>query len=769
MCNLIDEISPIEENHFGKSFLVDVTLFSQGEFFKLRPLIDSDSTIYILIHTKLVDQICQKLEIQLIWLAKEKLIREYDEKLARKIITHKILPNLTVESHKKLTVSMLIADINHHDVILGKLWMNKNEILLDMRNNVIVFPNQLEAFISVFSMSVRASHSKWSRSSNSSISSALKVLQRSASTASKKNFSMFSVRTASFHALIKWSKKNRIEIFAMSIEDIDRKIVYNTQCELNVLDVAFIDASAQNLEDIKVKLSSKYQNFLDVFDRAQVDMLSSHRSYDHKIELTNDVTSSRCRAYRMSLYKLQKVKEYLNENLSKSFITFSKILYFSLVLFALKVNDDLRFCIDYRKLNVITKRNRYSLSLIDEMIDKIVGCKHLTRLNIIFAFNKLRMHLDSENYTIFIIALKAYKSKVLSFELTNDSTSFQQYMNNVLWDFLNDFCQAYLDDILIYSKIQKKHRQHVKMILDRLWDADLQIDIWKCEFDVEETVFLKIIVSEQGLCMNSTKVKAIVNWATSTNLKEVQDFVDFVNFYRRFIKNFSKLVKSFTQLTWKDTPFVWNEVCIEVFDNLKKQISSTSVLRHFDVKRQAILKIDAFDYVKDDILSQYDDENVLHSIVFYSKSMVSAECNYHIYDKKLLAIIQCFEHWRFELESTELSIQMFTDHQTLKIFMKNKQLTQRQANYLNILSKFNFQIIFRSGKINIKADALTRMSMIDSSESAKDIDDRFQTILILNRINVLSIEFEIEPEYETNFYQHVRLVNQKNELCNEYW
>ncbi len=240
------------------------------------------------------------------------------------------------------------------------------------------------------------------------------MLQWLTFTALKKNFSMFNVKAASFHALIKWSKKNCIEIFVMLIKDIDRKIVYNTQCKLNVLDVAFINASAQNLEDIKVKLCSKYQNFLDVFDRAQVDKLSSHRSYDHKIKLTNNVIFSRCWAYQMSLYKLQKIKEYLNENLSKSFITFSKISYFSLVLFALKINDDLCFCIDYQKLNVIIKRNRYFLSLIDEMIDKIVDCKHLTRLNIIFAFNKLRMHLNSENYTIFIIALETYKSKILS-------------------------------------------------------------------------------------------------------------------------------------------------------------------------------------------------------------------------------------------------------------------------------------------------------------------------------------------------------------------
>ena len=139
--------------------------------------------------------------------------------------------------------------------------------------------------------------------------------------------------------------------------------------------------------------------------------------------------------------------------------------------------------------------------------------------------------------------------------------------------------------------------------------------------------------------MNFIKVKAIVNWATSTNLKEIQDFINFVNFYQWFIKNFLKLVKSFTQLIQKNTSFVWNEVCVEVFNNLKKQISLISVLRHFNVKRQAILKIDAFNYVKDNILSQYDDENVLHSIVFYSKNMISAKCNYHIYDKKLLTVI----------------------------------------------------------------------------------------------------------------------------------
>ncbi len=548
----------------------------------------------------------------------------------------------------------------------------------------------------------------------------------------------------------------------MFVEDIDRKIVYNTQCELDVINVFSVNETTQNLEDIKVKLSSKYQNFLDVFDRAQADKLSSHHSYDHKIELTSDATSSRCWAYQMSLYKLQKVKKYLNENLFKEFIISSKASYFSFVLFALKANENLRFCVDYWKLNAIIKRNRYSLSLINEMIDKIVDCKHLTRLNIISMFNKLWMHSDSENYTIFIIALEAYKSKMLFFELINDSASFQQYMNDILWDFLNDFCQVYLNDILIYSKTQREHKQHVKMILNRLREADLQMNIRKCEFDVEEIIFLKVIVSEQDLRMNSIKVKVIVNWTTLINLKEVQNFVRFINFYRRFIKNFSKLAKLFTQLTRKNTSFVWNKVCVQAFDDLKEQISSISVLRHFDFKRQTILKIDVLNYVKEEILSQYDDENVLHSVVFYSKSMVFAECNYHIYDKKLLIIIQCFKHWRSELECIKLLIQIFIDHQTLKIFMKNKQLTRCQVNYLNILSEFNFQIIFRSGKMNTKVDALIRMSIADISESAQRTEDCYQTILISDKINVLATESEVD------FYQRVKDVNKMNELCREY-
>ncbi len=351
---------------------------------------------------------------------------------------------------------------------------------------------------------------------------------------------------------------------------------------------------------------------------------------------------------------------------------------------------------------------------------------------------------------------------MLSFELTNELIFFQQYMNDVLWDFVNDFCQVYLDDILIYSKMRKKHRDHIKLILSWLHEAELQMNIQKCKFNVEETVFLKIIISELDFYMNLSKMTVIVSWITLINLKEIQNFVRFINFYRRFFKNFLKLVKSFTQLIRKNTSFVWNKICVQVFDNLKKQVSSVLILRYFDLKRKAILKINALNYVKDEILSQYDNEKVLHLMTFYSKSMILAEINYHIYDKKLLVIIQCFEHWWLKLKCIELLIQMFIDHQTLKIFMKNEQLSQWQVNYLNILSKFNFQIIFKSGKMNTKIDALIRMSLTNVSESAQHLKDCFQTILISDKVDVLSVESE------ANLYQWVYMTNQTDEFCSEY-
>ena len=230
------------------------------------------------------------------------------------------------------------------------------------------------------------------------------------------------------------------------------------------------------LENVKKKLSKKYHDFLDVFDRSKADELSSHRECDYKLKFIDGADKaklSRSRIYSISSPKLKQVKKYLNEHLKKGFIVPSQVSFASPILFAEKSNDDLRFCVDYRRLNQITKRNRYLISLIDEVLVKIQDYKYMTRLDIIAAFNKLRMHSDSEDFTTFITSLDAYKYRILSFELINGPANYQQYMNDILFDYLNDFYQIYLNDILIYSKIKKEHVKHVRLILQRLREVDL--------------------------------------------------------------------------------------------------------------------------------------------------------------------------------------------------------------------------------------------------------------------------------------------------------
>ncbi len=209
-------------------------------------------------------------------------------------------------------------------------------------------------------------------------------------------------------------------------------------------------------------------------------------------------------------HKLQKIKKYLIKHLNKEFIFFNFASYVSLILFIEKKDDSLRFCVDYKKLNALIKRNRYSLSLIDEILVQIQESKYLTQLNIIVTFNKLRMHSDNENLIIFITFFDSYKYHVVLFELINELTFYQHYINDMLFEYLHQFCQIYLNDIIIYSKILKKHKQHVWLILNRLWEADLQMNINKCKFYVQEIIFLELLIFIEELKMNSRKIQAVV-------------------------------------------------------------------------------------------------------------------------------------------------------------------------------------------------------------------------------------------------------------------
>ncbi len=296
------------------------------------------------------------------------------------------------------------------------------------------------------------------------------------------------------------------------------------------------------------------------------------------------------------------------------------------------------------------------------------------------------------------------------FDLCNESVSFQKYINNILCKHLNKFCTAYLNDVLIYFNNELKHKIHVKLILRKLQEADLQMNIIKCKFHVTQVSYLELIIIIEEIKMNSFKINIIVNWFILINVKDVQSFLDFANFYRRFIYDYSRIVISLTHLIRKDVLFVWFQKCQIAFNILKKVFTFKIILYHYNSDHKIVIEINASNYVFKDILFQYDENEILHSVTYFSKKHNSVECNYEIYDKELIIIVCAFKKWWSELENSIYSIKMITNHKNLEYFMSTKQLSYHQARWNEFLSRFNYHIAYYFNKIDDKLNALTRRS-----------------------------------------------------------
>ena len=320
--------------------------------------------------------------------------------------------------------------------------------------------------------------------------------------------------------------------------------------------------------------------------------------------------------------------------------------------------------------------------------------------------------------------------------------SFQNYINDTLGkDILDRFVSAYLDDILIFSNSLKEHRQHVKIVLQRLTIAGLQLDISKCEFEVHETKYLGMIIQsrlENGqlgqIRMDPEKVAAIRDWETPGNAKEIQIFIGFANFYRRFIKSFSKIALPMTRLTRKDIPFKWSDEAKEAFQALKDAFTSSPILQHFDPDLPCTVETDASDDAVGGVLFQPNPDGILQPVAYFSKRHSPAEGNYEIYDKELMAIVRAFEEWRPELEGSPEPINVVTDHRNLEYFMSSKQLSRRQARWSEFLSRFDFVIKYRPGS-QCRADGLSRRPQ-DKASDANDDRKKYLEQIVLKPKNL---------------------------------
>ncbi|MBW0545608.1 hypothetical protein O181_085323, partial [Austropuccinia psidii MF-1] len=264
----------------------------------------------------------------------------------------------------------------------------------------------------------------------------------------------------------------------------------------------------------------------------------------------------------------------------------------------------------------------------------------------------------------------------MPFGLTNAPASFQTLVNDIFQDLLNVYVVAYLDDIMVFSKYEKEHVIHVSTVLSRLRANNLFAKASKCLCHVSSVEYLGYVVSSEGLKMNQAKFQQILNWPPPRNLKALQSFLGFANFYRRFIKNYSKKISSLTSFLKRDSCFPLNEEA---------------------------LKTDASNYALGAVLSQVS-ESGKHHISFDSRKVIPAELNYEIHDKEILGIVWALKRWRAFLLSLSSPFEVLTNHSSLQYFMSSKVLTCRQARW----AEFHFSITYHPGRLATSLDSLSR-------------------------------------------------------------
>jgi hypothetical protein len=459
-------------------------------------------------------------------------------------------------------------------------------------------------------------------------------------------------------------------------------------------------------------LPEQYHKYLLLFEPEQSEKLPEHRSYDHAINLVQGTEPKWGPVYRLSQEEFQALKEYIAKMLKEGKIRPSSSPAGSPVLFVPKPGGrGLRLCVDYRGLNKITVKDRTPLPIMDQLAEQVAGADWFTKLDLKAGYNLIRIRKGDEWKTAFRSPLGHYEYLVMPFGLCNAPATFQRMMNDIMRPFIGSGVVCYLDDILIHSKGSvEKHRELVGRVLQTLIDNGLAAEIAKCEFEKKEVEFLGYIVSGTGVRMAASRSQVIQDWKAPKSQKEVQIFIGFCNFYRRFVRNFSAIAKPITDTLKGDGKnFSWGPAQEASFLKLKILFheDNTPIMRHFDVELPAIVETDSSDFALGAVLSQRHDGR-LHLVAFLSKKLAPAELNYEIYDKEMLAIVRAFQEWRHYLQGAKHTTTVYTDHKNLEYFTTTKVLNRRQARWAELLSTFDFQIVYRKGTSNGKPDALSR-------------------------------------------------------------
>ena len=456
-------------------------------------------------------------------------------------------------------------------------------------------------------------------------------------------------------------------------------------------------------ESFVITLKEILTEYSDVFSRSEYD-LGLTNVITHHID-TGTAVPIRQQLRRFPPAHVEAISQHVDTMMNQGVIEPASSPWASNLVLVRKKDGTFRCCVDYRRLNSVTRKDAYPLPRIDSCLDAMAMAKWFSTFDLRSSYHQVRVDPRDMDKTAFICPRGMYRFRTMPFGLCNAGATFQRLMDVIMAGLHLDICLVYLDDIIVYSRTPEEHFERLVLMFNRLRNSGLKLKPEKCCLFQKSVSFLGHVISEDGIGTDPKKTQAVSDWPRPTCQKDVRAFLGLAGYYRRFVQGFAKKAAPLHVLLKKGRPFVWTDEAQQSFDALKLLLASPPILAMPTDGDEFVLDTDASDSAIGAVLSQRQD-GVERVVAYASKSLCKREQNYCVTRKELLAVVHFLKYFKQYLLGRRFRIR--TDHAALTWLRQTPDPIGQQARWLEQMEEFDFSVEHRAGTSHGNADAMSR-------------------------------------------------------------